>query len=264
MATTISAPLAGKVAIVTGGSRGIGACVARKLAEQGCTHISITYTSRPEGAEATMSDIHKINASIKTTAIKADLTEQDFADKVVKTTLKDLQVDHIDILIVNAAVLGTGVSKADFDKFMFGNAWVPFELSEAVIPIMPQGGRIVMITSGASKTAMGKAVIPYAASKAAMDAVSRNLAMQYGASNGITVNSISVGATNTDALKNNAGDGMEGVDYDGFIQLVTALSTLHRVGEPEEVADIVAFVASPAAAWINGESIDAICGRGQS
>lgn len=257
MATTIAAPLAGKVAIVTGGSRGIGACIARKLAEQGCTHISITYTSKPEGAEATLNDIRKINSSIKTTTIKADLLDPHFTDKVVNTTLRDLQVNRIDILILSAAFMVVGNTKTEFDKMMHGNAWTSFQMSEAALPYMPPGGRIVMISTAASKTAMGKAAIPYAASKAAVDTISRNLAMQYGASKGITVNTISVGATRTDGLFNNASDAMEGMDQEAFLQFATTLSTLHRIGEPEEVAEIVAFVASPAAGWINGNQIPA-------
>lgn len=242
----IPAPLAGKVAIVTGGSRGIGPSIARKLAEQGCTHISITYTSKKEGAEATMNDIRKINSSINSTAIKADLLDSDFSEKVLKTTLSDLQVDHIDILVLNAAYMGYGETKADFDKFMHGNAWVSLEMSKKVAEVMPKGGRIIMISSGASRMAMGKNMLHYAASKAAMDTVSRNLGMQYGASKGITVNSISVGVTKTDMFYANSSSSMEGMDQDAFIQFATALSTLHRIAEPEEVADIVAFVASPA------------------
>ncbi|KAK4499044.1 hypothetical protein PRZ48_009556 [Zasmidium cellare] len=257
MATTISAPLAGKVAIVTGGSRGIGASIARKLAKQGCTHVSITYTSKPEGAQATIDEIHKVNASIKTTAIKADLLDSDFSQKVIKSTLEGLQVDRIDILIINAAVMGSGETKADFDNFIRGNAWVPLELSEAAVPYMPHGGRIVMISSASSKTAMGKSILQYAASKAAMDAISRNLAVVYGPSKGITVNTISVGVTRTDAMFATSDQSMEGMNREGFLQLVSALSTLHRIDEAEEVADIVVFVASPASQWINGNQIPA-------
>lgn len=120
---TVSAPLRGKVAIVTGGSRGIGACIAQTFARQGCTHIATTYTSQKSKAEEVLSSIAEISPEIKTCAIAADLGEPDIGSKVIKEALKRLNVDHIDILVSNAAVVDQAsfqpvaeMKKAQFDK----------------------------------------------------------------------------------------------------------------------------------------------------
>ena len=120
---SISAPLKGKVAIVTGGSRGIGASIARTFARQGCTHIAITYTSQKGKAEDVLRSISEVNSKIKTCAIAADLEDADIGSKVITQALKSLAVDHIDILVSNAAVVDQAsmppvadMTKALFDK----------------------------------------------------------------------------------------------------------------------------------------------------
>jgi 3-oxoacyl-[acyl-carrier protein] reductase len=120
---SISAPLKGKVAIVTGGSRGIGASIARTFARHGCTHIAITYTSQRAKAEEVLRSISEVNSNIKTCAIAADLVEDDVGDIVVDQALKDLAVDRIDILVSNAAIVDQAsmppvadMTKAQWDK----------------------------------------------------------------------------------------------------------------------------------------------------
>ena len=252
---TISAPLAGKVAVVTGGSRGIGEETALLFARQGCTHIAITYLSATSAAESVLLSILAIDPSIKTVAIQADVCDSNFGKHVVESALKELQVDHIDILVSNAGLQDIGdhatsatMTKDKFDLAMTAQAWAPLHLSLEAIKYMPRGGRVILNSSGSSKMANGDPFIMHCASKAAMDSVARNLAVIFGSVKGITVNSIGTGATDTDSLRKS----MEanGPDFRKFCE---NLSPLGRLGEAREVANIIGFVASPEASWINGE-----------
>jgi 3-oxoacyl-[acyl-carrier protein] reductase len=128
-----------------------------------------------------------------------------------------------------------------------GNAWAPLSLARSAIQYVPSGGRIIFISSGSSKFPGGDPFISYSASKAALDTISRNLAVAWGVKYGVTVNSISVGPTATDAMK-------EAVENGGpaFEEMISNVTLLKRIAHPQEVADIVAFVASPGASWITG------------
>ena len=252
---TILAPLKGKVAVITGGSRGIGAGLIQKLAEQGCTHIATTYKSNKELAEKVLAAARKLSPKIKTHAIAADVRDPGFGSKVVEESLAGLGTDHIDIMISNAAHVDitefppvATMTHEQWSGMITAEAWAPLSLAKEVIKHMPRGGRIIMMSSGSSKIAQGDPAIGYCAGKAAMDAVSRNLAVTWGVQYGVTVNSISVGSTNTDALQ-------EGFKFMGseFEKMATEISLLKRIGEVEEVANIVAFVASPQASWLVGE-----------
>jgi len=206
MAETIAAPLKGKVAIVTGGSRGIGRAITEVFAKQGATHIATTYVSNKQKAEDVLSAIRKEFPSIKTHAIHADVLDTNFGSVVVDAALKGLGVDHIDIAVANAAPvedLSTwpGVENLSWEFWnnqITGLAWNTISLSTAVIKHMPPGGRIIMMSSTASKMPWGDPCVPYSAGKAAMEAASKQLAVIY-QPKGVTVNTISVGPTRTDA-----------------------------------------------------------------
>ena len=251
---TVPAPLKGKIALITGGSRGIGAGTARKFAQQGCSHIAITYVNNKDAADRMLSAIQEISPKIKTCAVQADLLNPDFGPKVVKETLGGLGVDRLDIVVSNAAPVSTDkmipaltMNKEDWDYMIQGNAWAPLSLAQAAVNHMTPGGRIIFISSGSSKIAFGDPSLAYAAGKAALDAVSRNLAAAWGIKYGITVNSISVGATLTDAME----QAFESWG-DEHKRVVESFSLLKRIASVEEVADIIAFVASPQAQWIHG------------
>ena len=253
---TIPAPLKGKVAIITGGSRGIGAALVRKFAENGCSHIAITYNTNKDLAEKVLASVHKLNPKIKTCAFAADLSDPDFGPKVVKQALAGLATDWIDIVVSNAAPNATSdlvevesMTKKDFDFHITGSAWASLSLAKATIKHIPCGGRIIMMSAVASKFAFGEPTVAYSAAKAAVDSISKNLAAIWGPKYGVTVNTISVGGTMTDAMR--AAIGARGPDFE---KMVGDLSFLKRIGEVDEVADIVAFVASPQARWIVGKS----------
>ena len=155
---TIPAPLVGKVAVVTGGSRGIGEETALLFARQGCTHIAITYLSATAAADSVLSSILAIDPGIKTAAIQADVCDANFGKHVVENALQKLQVDHIDILVSNAGLqdIGDHASSADmtkdhFDLAMTSQAWAPLHLSLETIKYMPRGGRVILNSSGSSK-----------------------------------------------------------------------------------------------------------------
>lgn len=262
-APTIPAPLIGKVAIVTGGSRGIGRGCALAFAKKGIAKIAITYASNSSAAEETVREIQKIRSDIKTTAIKADILSPTFATDVVAQTLSDLSTDKIDIVVSNAPYADTSdtpplseATKKTFDSFMAGNAWAPTQLCLAALPHMPRGGRVIMISSCASRQSNPTATAIYGASKAALDSFTRSLAGIYSAEKGITINSVSVGATMTDLIKT----AMEvGALPRAYVEdVLQAKHTAgNRLGEVDDVADIVTFLASDESRWINGNSIPA-------
>ncbi|KAF2172303.1 hypothetical protein M409DRAFT_17538 [Zasmidium cellare ATCC 36951] len=257
---SVPAPLKGKAAIVTGGSRGIGACISETFAKNGCTHIAITYNSNKSLAEETEKKITAINSKIKTFSLQTDVADANCGKYTVEESLKGLGVDHIDIMVSCAALADIStfqtaeqMTKEHWDWLMTANAWTPFALARESAKYMPEGGRIILISSGASRGANPDPVMAYSAAKAAMDAVSRNLAAIYGITKkDVTVNSISVGAIQTDALQR-AFD-TQGPEFKKYIE---GFSLLKRVGQPQEIADVVAFVASKGSSFMVGNAIPA-------
>ena len=259
---TIPAPLSGKTALVTGGSRGIGRGIALHFASKGITKIAITYTSNLSAAEAALDDIRQINPSITAVAIQANLLSQTFATALIPTVLKELSTTSIDILVSNAAFANTdatgpiaSTTKAIFDDLITANAWAPLQLFLATLPHLPRGGRVIFISSIASKLANTDPIICYGVSKAALDSLTRSLAVTFSAVHGITINSVSVGPTMTDAVRIPLQTGALSQDFiDG---LSARASADKRIGEVEDIAGVVGFLASEESRWINGNSVPA-------
>lgn len=263
MATTIPAPLIGKVAVITAASRGIGAAIAIELARKGAAAIAITYMSNLSAAEKTLATIRATSPRAACIAIKADLLSPTFGEDIVKASLSDLKVSHLDIIVNNAAISDMqyhepfeNITYEGFERMMRGNGWGTIQLIRAALPYIRPGGRIINISSSSSKRPNLDPTMAYGMSKAAVDSITRSLAVKYAAEKKITINSVSPGPTETDLLA----QAFKGDEK--LAALVTQGSTAEkRFGKPEDVAGIVGFLASDEARWINGNHVPASGGR---
>ena len=263
MASTIPAPLIGKVALITGASRGIGAAIAIELARKGAAAIAITYKGNIAASEDILDIIQATSPHAACTAIQADLLSPTFGEDVVKATLSNLKTSHIDIIVNNAAISDMRYQEPfeqmtyeGFERMMRGNGWGPIQLIRAALPYVRPGGRIINISSSSSKRPNLDPTMAYGMSKAALDSITRSLAVKYAAEKKITINSVSPGPTDTDLLAQTLkGD-------EKLAGLVAQGSTAEkRYGKPEDVAGIVSFLASDDARWINGNHVPASGGR---
>lgn len=232
--------LKGKRALVTGGSRGIGAAIAQVLAETG-SDIAITYQRANDKAEALVRGVEGLGR--RGVAIQADSADPAAIARSVSEAVAAL--GGLDILI-NSAAIGHGGTIADLDPAEFQavmdvNVRAPVLFAKAAIPHLGQGGRIVTIGSGLGERVPFPGITPYAMSKAALIAFTRGLSRELGP-HGVTVNLVQPGPTDTDA---NPADG-DAADFQ------RSLTSLGRYAEPREVANAVVFLASPAASMITG------------
>ena len=235
--------LQGKVAFVTGGARGIGAAVVRRLASEGAT-VAFTYHSSAAGANELVASIEK--AGGRAVAVKADVADAAALTKAINETAR--QLGKIDILVNNAGVLRLGTldvfSLEDFDATVQVNVRAVFVASKAVLAHMGEGGRIINIgsTNADRMPFAGGAV--YAMSKSALQGFVQGLARDLGPK-GITVNNVQPGPVNTDM---NPEEGE-------FAASLHGLMAIPRHGKADEIAGMVAYVASPEAAFVTGANL---------
>lgn len=232
--------LTGKRALVTGASRGIGAAIAVALAEKGAD-VAITYERSADRAAEVVKAIEALGR--RGLAIQADSADPAAVKRSVDGAAEAL--GGLDILVNNAGIALYGafaeISVADIDKLLAVNVRGPVLTSQAAIPHLSAGGRIVTIGSAGAERIVGDAGAAYFMTKSALHAFNRGLARELG-SRDITVNLVQPGSTNTDMNP----DGGEFSDFQ------RALIPLGRYGQPEDVAAAVAFLASPAARQITG------------
>ena len=242
---TISQNLSGKIALVTGGSRGIGKSIALELGRRGATVI-INYLKNHEAAKTTVEEL-KLQG-IKTTRIKAHVGEEAAIDSLVSKI--ENQFGQLDILVNNAAsgVMRptTELSVKHWDWTMNINARGPWMLSVAASRLMPDGGRIINISSPGSTWVL-PAYFAVGVSKAAIEAVTRYLAVELGPK-GIAVNTVSPGFVMTEAL--NAFP-----DQLGIRDIASRPTPAGRTITPEDVANVVAMLCSSDAEMIRGQVI---------
>lgn len=243
--------LTNKTALVTGGSRGIGRAIALRLAKEGA-RVGVHYASNETAASETVAAIEAAGGSAFSFA--AELGVPGDADALWKAF--DEHADGLDILVNNAGHLAHGtisdVSEGDYDKVFAINAKAPFFIIQKGLERLRDGGRIINISSGVTKVAF-PGMTSYAASKGAVEVLTLTLAQTLG-ERGITVNAVSPGTIETDLHPWMADpDAKAGA---------AKFSVFNRVGQPTDVADVVAFLASDDARWVTGQNIDASGGSG--
>ena len=244
--------LENKTALVTGASRGIGRATAAALAKAGA-HVLVHYVRSAAEAESLVAEIEAGGG--RATALSADLSTPDGAAQLTKK-VQAIAGDHLDILVLNA-----GVSKAaplaaykpeDLDTLFATNVRGPFFLVQQLLPLLGEGSNIVAITSAVARTVVGKpgaenpSVLAYASTKGALETLVKNWAAMLGPQ-GIRVNAVAPGVIDTDMssfTKTEAGR-----------EVTLNMQALKRIGQPDDVADVVAFLASEGARWITGASI---------
>ncbi|MGW0186486.1 SDR family NAD(P)-dependent oxidoreductase [Streptomyces sp. NPDC003362] len=243
--------LTGKTALVTGASRGIGRAVARRLASEGA-RVGVHYARDETAAKETVAAIEAAGGSAFT--LRTELGVPGDADALWRAF--DEHAEGLDILVNNAGIAGTGaiheVSEADYDKVFAVNAKAPFFIIQKGLGRLRDGGRVINISSGVTKVAF-PGMISYAASKGAVEVLTLTLAQTLG-SRGITVNAVSPGTIETDIHPWMA-DPAAKAHAAGF-------SVFDRVGQPADVADVVAFLASDDSRWVTGQNIDVSGGSG--
>ncbi len=241
--STKTLSLSGKVALVTGGSRGIGAAIAKRLAAEGAA-VAVTYVSGKQKADEVVQAIEASGG--RAIALQADSGDAEAVKKAVADTVQTL--GRIDVLVNNAGILRFGpvdkLTMDDFDQSVAVNVRGVFAAAQEAARHMTEGGRIITIGSTNADRMPFEGGSVYAMTKAAVAGLTRGLARDLGP-RGITVNNVQPGPVATDM---NPAEGP-------FAETMKGLMAIKRYGEGEEIAGLVAYLAGPEAGYITGSSL---------
>ena len=239
----MSRKLEGKIALITGGSRGIGAAIATRLAAEGA-NVAITYTKGADAAASVVKEIER--AGGKAIAIQADAADADAVKAAVEKMFATF--GRLDVLVNNA---GTAIPKTfeettmeEMDRVIDINLRGVLATTQAALKHMNDGGRIIIIGSAVGERAVAPGLVPYAATKGAVKMFTQALSREVG-SRGITVNNVQPGPIDTE-LNPAAGD---------WAVPQKAATALDRYGHVDEIAAMVAFVAGPESSYITGANL---------
>jgi 3-oxoacyl-[acyl-carrier protein] reductase len=247
MSTNITKKLAGKVAVVTGASKGIGASIAKHLAAEGAS-VVVNYASSKTGADKVVADITAGGG--KAVAVQGDVSKKADIDRLFVETKK--AYGQLDVLVNNAGIYEFApleqISEEHFHKqFNLNVLGLLLTTQEAVKYFGPTGGSVINLSSVVGVNPLPNAAV-YSATKAAVDAVTKSLAKELGPKK-IRVNSINPGMVET-----------EGVHSAGFLESefpkqVVAQTPLGRIGQPQDIGKVATFFASDDSGWVTGETL---------
>ncbi len=248
--------LSGQIALVTGASRGLGKAIARRLAAQGAA-VCVNYVSREKEAAAL---VEEIGGSRRAIAVRADVGDPAQVEGMLKRITEEL--GPVTILVNNAGLAYRATLEsfepAGMERMRRTNVDGVIQVTRTVVPGMKERryGRIINISSiaGHGTTLPGNAF--YAATKAAVSMLTRRFAMELGP-HGITVNAVAPGFILTDMVK----DGRTELEYREVVQKISAVSMLGKPGEPDDIANAVAFLASPLSGFITAQILTVDGGR---
>jgi len=238
--------LAGKVAVVTGASKGIGASIAKHLAQEGAA-VVVNYSSSKEGADRVVSEI--VSGGGRAVAVQANVVKKEEVDRLFAEAKKAFGT--VDVLVNNAGIYEFApleqVTSEHFHKMFDLNVLgLLFASQAAVNSFGPAGGNIINISSVAATSALPTTSV-YSATKAAVNVITRTLAQELGARK-IRVNSINPGMVETEGVH------ASGIAESDFRKQVEAQTPLGRIGQPQDIAPLAVFLASSDSSWITGES----------
>jgi 3-oxoacyl-[acyl-carrier protein] reductase len=236
--------LTGKVAVVTGASKGIGAAIAKALAAAGAS-VVVNYASSKEGAETVVAAIAK--AGGKAIAVGGDVSKAAEAQAVIDAAVKAF--GRLDILVNNAGVYEfspiEGVTEEHFHRHFNINVLGPLLTTQAAVKYLGEGGSIINVGSGVSRVTPPNSAV-YTGTKGALDAITGVLARELGPRK-IRVNSLNPGMVETEGTHSG---GYMGSDLE---KVLVSQTPLGRVGQPDDIADVAAFLASDNSRWLTGE-----------
>jgi NAD(P)-dependent dehydrogenase (short-subunit alcohol dehydrogenase family) len=239
--------LTNKIALVTGASRGIGRATASRLAEAGA-RVIVHYSASKAAADDLVDEIRAKGGQAD--AVGGDLSASDAAHKLAEA-IKALGIEKLDVLVNNAGVANLGAIQdqtvEDFDRHFAINVRAPYFLTQQLLPLLGEGSSVIFLSSVVARVAFD-GTSAYSATKGAVEVITRNLAKELGP-RGIRVNAIAPGAIDTDMAQGFIGSD-EGREY------VKNMQALKRIGQPDDIADAVLFLASDQSRWVDGRSLE--------